>query len=69
MMVFGVFLSHMDKPSLGLDKCKDRRGLSSYCSLVTTGKSGKPVRIVTYYTPNDESRHKVPKKDRQTVFT
>ena len=43
--------------------------MGSYCSLVTTGKTAKPVRIVTYYRPSDESRHKEPKKGRQTVFT
>ena len=69
MMAFGVFSSHTKKPSLDSDMGKDRRGLGSYCSLVTTGKSAKPVRIVTYYRPNDESRHRVPKKGRQTVFT
>ena len=46
-----------------------QRGLGSYCSLVTTGKSAKPVRIVTYYRLNEESRHRVPKKGRQTVYT
>ena len=69
MMAFGVFSNHIEKPSLDPDKGKDRRGLGSYCSLVTTGKSGKPVRIVTYYRPSDESRHRMPKKGRQTVFT
>ena len=69
MMAFGVFSSHIEKPSLGLDKGKDRRGLGSYCSLVTTGKSRKPARIVTYYRPSDKSRHRMPKKGRQTVFT
>ena len=62
MMAFGVFSSHVEKPSLDPDKGVDRRGLGSYCSLVTTGKTAKPVRIVTYYRPNDESRHKAPKK-------
>ena len=69
MMVYGVFASHIEKPSLDPDKGKDRRGLGSYCSLVTTGKSAKSVRIVTYYRPNDKSRHRVPKKGRQTVYT
>lgn len=36
----------------------------SYCSLVTTGESAKPMRIVTYYRPNDESRHIAPKRGR-----
>ena len=27
------------------------------------------MRIVTYYRPNNESRHRIPKKGRQTVFT
>ena len=62
MMAFGVFSSHVEKPSLDPDKGVDRRGLGSYCSLVTTGKTAKPVRIVTYYRPNDESRHRTPKK-------
>ena len=57
------------KPSLDPDRGVDRRGLGSYCSLVTTGKTAKPVRVVTYYRPSDESRHKEPKKGRQTVFT
>ena len=48
MMAFGVFSSHVEKPSLDPDKGVDRRGLGSYCSLVTTGKTAKPVRIVTY---------------------
>ena len=48
MMAFGVFSSHINKPSINPDKCKDRRGLGSYCSLVITGKSAKPVRIVTH---------------------
>ena len=69
MIAFGVCSSNIKKLSLDPDMCKDRRGLGSYCSLVTTGKSAKPVRIVTYYRPNDESRHRVPKKGRQTVFT
>ena len=69
MMAFGVFSSHVEKPSLDPDKGVDRRGLGSYCSLVTTGKTAKPVRIVTYYRPNDESRHRTPKKGRQTVFS
>ena len=47
MMAFGVFSSHVEKPSLDPDKGVDRRGLGSYCSLVTTGKTAKPVRIVT----------------------
>ena len=67
MMAFGVFSSLIEKPNLDPDKGKDRRGLGSYCSLVTTGKSRKPVRIVTYYRPSDKSRHKMPKKaDRQS---
>ena len=67
MKAFGVFSSHIEKSSLNPDKGKDRRGLRSYCSLVTTGKSGKPARIVTYYRPSDESRHRMPKKtDRQS---
>ena len=61
MMVFGVFSSHIEKLSLDPDMGKDRRGLASYCSLVTTDKLAKPVRIVTYYRPNDESRHRAPK--------
>ena len=66
--IWSLLKSHQ-KASLDPDKCKDRRGLGSYCSLVTTGKSAKPVRIVTYYRPNDESRHKTPRKGRQTVCT
>ena len=62
MIAFGVFSSHIEKPSLDPERGVDRRGLGSYCSLVTTGKTAKPVRIVTYYMPNDESRHKEPKK-------
>ena len=69
MMVFGVFSSHIVKPSLGPDKGKDRRGLGSYCSLVTTGKSAKPVKIVEYYRPIHEPRHRAPRKGRQTVYT
>ena len=67
MMAFGVFSSHIKNVSLNPDKCKDRRGLGSYCSLVTTGNSAKPVRIVTYYRPNDKSRHKTSNKGRQPV--
>ena len=48
MMAYGVFPSHIKNISLDLDKCKDRRGLGSYYSLVTTGNSAKPVRIVIY---------------------
>ena len=48
MMAFGVFSSHINKPSINPDKCKARRGLGNYCSLVITGKSAKPVRIVTH---------------------
>ena len=67
MMAFGVFSSHVEKPSLDPDRGVDRRGLGSYCSLVTTGKTAKPVRIVIYYRPSDESRHKEPKKgDKQS---
>lgn len=69
MMAFGVFSSHIKSVNLEADNCKDRRSLGSYCSLVTTGKLTKPARIVTYYRPNDESRHKAPKKGRQTVST
>ena len=66
MMAFGVFSSYIKSPSLDPNKGKDKRGLGSYCSLVTTGEHAKPVRIVTYYRPNEESRHKAPKKGRQT---
>ena len=67
MMAFGVFSSHIKKPSLDPERGVDRRGLGSYCSLVTTGKTAKPVRIVTYYRPNNKSRHKESKKgDRQS---
>ena len=69
MMIFWVFSSHIEKPSLDPDKGKDRRGLGSYCSLVTTDKSAKPVRIAMYYRSDDKSRHIAPKKGRQTVFT
>ena len=68
-MAFGVFSGHIEKPSLDPERGVDRRGLGSYCSLVTTGKTAKPVRIVTYYRPNNKSRHKGSKKRRQTVFT
>ena len=53
MMAFGVFSSHIRQISDDLDKCIDRRGLGSYCSLVTTGETSKSVRIVTYYRPNN----------------
>ena len=69
MMAFGVFSSHIEKPSLDPERGVDRRGLGSYCSLVTMGKTARPARVVTYYRPNNESRHKEPKKGRQTVFT
>ena len=48
MMAFGVFSSHVKSPGLDPNKGKDKRGLGSYCSLVTTGEDTKPVRIVTY---------------------
>ena len=53
MMAFGVFSSYVRPPDEDPDKCIDRRGLGSYCSLVTKGESGKTVRIVTYHRPND----------------
>ena len=68
-MAFGVFSSYIRPIDEDPDKCIDRRGLGSYCSLVTKGDSGTPVRIVTYYRPSDESRRKLlTKKGRQTVF-
>jgi len=68
MMAYGVFSSHVKNASQDPNKGKDKRGLGSYCSLVTTGKSAKPVRLVVYYRPNEESRHRTPKRGRQTVF-
>ena len=66
IMAYGVFSSYIKAPSEDLHQGKDKRGLGSYCSLVTTGTSGYPVRIVVYYRPNDESRHAAPKKaDKQ----
>jgi hypothetical protein len=67
MTAFGVFSSHIKSPSLDPNKGKDKRGLGSYCSLVTTGEHAKPVRIVTYYRPSEESRHRNPRRGRQTV--
>ena len=67
MMAFGVFSSHVEKPNLDPDKGVDRRGLGSYCSLVTTGKTAKPVRIVTYYRPSDgQVRRNQKKGDKQS---
>ena len=68
MMAFGVFSGHIKKAGLDPDKYKDKRGLGSYCSLVTTDKLAKLVRIVTYYRPNNKSRHRPPRKCRQTVY-
>ena len=67
-MAVGVFSNHIKNVDLNPDKYKDRQCLGSYCSLVTTGKSTKPMRIVTYYRPNNESMHKAPNRGRQTVF-
>ena len=52
MTAFGVLSSHIKKVSLDPNKGKDKRGLGSYCSLVTTGKLAKPVRIESYYRPS-----------------
>ena len=67
MLAFGDFSSHIKKVGLDPDKCKDRRGLGSYCSLVTTGNSAKPVRIVTYYRSNNKSQHRVTKRQANSV--
>ena len=69
MMAFGVFSSYIRPIDEDPHKCIDRRGLESYCLLVTKGETGKAVRIVTYYRLNDESRRKLlTRKGRKTVF-
>ena len=67
MIAFGVFSSHVKKVDSDPDKCVDRRGLGSYCSLVVKGFS-RPVQIVTCYRPGKPSRHKTTKRGKQSVY-